>query len=1226
MDITALLVARAVLTLATAALLVAPPALWASGFNNRHVLVLGVDGCRSDALLAANAPNLKALAAEGMVAYSAYAGGVLGTPAQQPTVSAPGWASILTGVWTDKHKVTENTFWGYDHTNHPHFFRRLKQFNPQASLASIVEWAAVDTYLVAPVSADVEFRQIAIDNTTTNLVSRASAILESANPDVIVLHFHEVDTAGHSAGFSPTSPAYLAAIARVDAGIGTLLEAVRRRPAYTNESWLILAATDHGGTGTGHGGQTSAERTTWVIAHSPDCPPRLVAPGPGQTCVASTVLAFLGVPIPAAWGWVSAPFGVPLTNGLAVHLTLDNTLAGQGGTAHDGAVYGWPPGATPRFIPGFLGQAARFENTGDTGLPDDWVLTLGNIDNVYRDDFSVSLWLRRTGSMNAAVFANRSLANAGDAGWSVGSADDSTVSWTAAGSVPRSVSLHPPVLDGAWHLVTATFNRGANEVVTYLDGRPHSITNLGASGLAPVASGRPTLVGAGADGTYAAWADVDDLGVWRRTLAPAEVAELYDKAQQGKALLDRYTPPPVIMSQPLSQSAFPGGSVRFQVSAYGSDLSYQWTQNGHPLPEATNDTLLLSPVQPTHDGRYAVAVSNPTGGVISADATLSVLVPPPGATSLAIDLVAYYPFEAHTAGVVTNAVRTAGYPGFDQDQATLDGAEEAASSLRPPHTTNSANVRAGTGALDCDGVGDYGQIPGNPVATGLAWSVAAWFKPETGGAGYTGSTRAFVFETGGGSYPISFGLRAGADGFSNFQLYTDYASGTDPSRDGAVANADVDQWHHIAVVHRPANARLEGLLDGKLTYQIPLAAPPNPNYAGFHFGTYRKADDRWFKGQIDEAALWQRALAPSEITDLFAAGVQGLTLADRISQPGGAAFSTDLTAYYGFDNPADWRVANDAPAVGGTGFPNDTLTLKGGSIDPGQRRYPLTQDPQLARVGQGALIGDGTNNYAHIQGQPVDPNRNWSVAAWFKPDTGGLGLSTDARAFVFETAGTTYPISFGLRAGSSGNTDFQLYTHTVGSSPSQSHYLPAAQVDQWHHILITYKDATGALIGYLDGRQTHSIGLGPDALLQSYAGFNLGTYRAADGRWFKGLIDEVAFWQRNLDPNEAALLYALGQAGASILTGAPELLSFSPNLEGDGGYWLRWRAVPGFRYTIEASTDLLNWSIASATDCLATDQTASVLISPVSPTPPNALYDPGIASAGARFYRVRSQP
>ena len=327
-------------------------------------------------------------------------------------------------------------------------------------------------------------------------------------------------------------------------------------------------------------------------------------------------------------------------------------------------------------INGFLGQAARFENAGGSGLADDWALTLGNIDALYAHDCSVSLWLRCAGSMNAAVLANRPLTNDANVGWGVGALDGHNVSWTAVGSLPRRVDLHPPLLDGAWHLVTATFNRGANELLTYLDGRLHGATNISASGLAPLSAGWPTLVGAGADGAYAAQADVDDLGIWRRTLAPAEVAELYDKGQRGMALLDPYTPPPVIVSAPASQTVFPGAPARFSVAAFGSGLAYQWQRDKVAVVGATNDMLSFSAVQPADAGSYTVTVANAAGSVTSAAATLRVLAPPLGATSLAIDLTAYYTFDAHAGGIVSNAVRAAGYPGFAQDEAVLCGAEE----------------------------------------------------------------------------------------------------------------------------------------------------------------------------------------------------------------------------------------------------------------------------------------------------------------------------------------------------------------------------------------------------------------------------------------------------------------------------------------------------------------------------------------------------------------------
>ncbi len=1209
---------------ALAAALAVPPPAWAGGFGNRHVLILGIDGCRSDALLAADAPNLMALAANGSAAFNAFAGGVIGTPTQQPTVSAPGWTTILTGVWTDKHHVTENTFSGYDFTNYPHLFRRLKEYNPSAYLSSIVEWSAVDTYLVSPVNASTSFRQIAIDNTTTNLVSRAIDHLMTADPDVLFLHFHVVDTTGHSTGFSPGNPDYLAAIAQVDAGVGSLLEALPARPNYTNESWLILAVSDHGGTGTGHGGQSEAERTVFVIASGGDVPERVVMPGPGQTCVVPTVLAFLGVPIQPEWGMESAPMGVPLTNNLAVYLSFDQTLAPQGGTTNAAAIYDWPAGAAARYTNGCLGQAALFSNNGGSSQPDDWAATLGNLDWIYSNNFSVSVWLRCTGTAPATILANKSLASAGSHGWAISATDGTNVDWATSDGASRQLDLDPPLLDGAWHLVTLTFNRGANEVTTYLDGQLLSTTNLGLSGLSGLSSGLPTVIGAGGDGSYACTAEVDDLGIWTRLLSQAEVAEIHAKAQIGKALVDPYVPLPIITAQPLSQVVVQGTPTEFSVSAVGTKLGFQWRFEDVNLPGATNSVLLLLSAHPQQVGRYTVVVTNVSGAVTSAVATLTVLVPPPGATSLAVGLTGYYPFESHNDGMVTNAARTAGYAGFAQDEAILNGAEGDPSALLPPWTTNLAKVRAGAGALDCDGAGDYGDIVGNPLLLDQDWSVSVWFKPDTGGVGYLGSARAFVLETGGATYPISFGLRAGTTGNSNFQLYTDYVTGTNPYRDYQVPNANVDQWHHL-VIRRTGNV-IEGYLDSAMTHTINLTGTLDA-YSGMRIGTYRSANGRWFKGQIDEVAFWQRALSVAEITDLQQAGQAGLTLATRIGQAGGEGFKTSLMGYYGFDAHTGWVVANSALAVGGAGFGSDALTMMGGAIDPSARIYPITHDPALARAGWGALSGDGTNDYVHIAGNPVDPNQNWSVAAWFKPDTGGLGLTDTTRAFVFETSGATYPISFGLRAGSdSSTTDFQLFTQTGTGSVSQDYLLPASQVDQWHHIVLAYDAAGGVLTGYLDGSGTYAIEPGAGALLQTYSGFNIGTYRTADGRWFKGLIDEVAFWQRKLSQAEVGQLYTLGSAGASVLTGVPEIRAFAANTVPAGSFMLIWSAAPGLKYDVEASHDLSDWSDAVVTNHTAAADTVSIIISPTSPPPANGYYDSGLSNASQRFYRVRWHP
>ncbi len=273
-------------------------------FGGRRVLVVGIDGVRPDALQAANTPNMDALAANGAITYDAYAGGVLGTPTQQATSSGPGWSSILTGVWVDKHNVPNNSFSSPDYANYPHFFTLIKQGYPDALLASIVQWAPINTYITPNADTDIE-----LTGSGASVASQAASLLASDNPDVLFLHFDDVDYAGHAYGYSPTSANYLAAIEGVDTHTGTVVTAIQNRANYTNEDWLIIVTTDHGGLGTSHGGQSTEERTIFVIASGNSICQQVISNGPGHTTVPPTAMRHLGIAIDPAWGWEDDPFG-----------------------------------------------------------------------------------------------------------------------------------------------------------------------------------------------------------------------------------------------------------------------------------------------------------------------------------------------------------------------------------------------------------------------------------------------------------------------------------------------------------------------------------------------------------------------------------------------------------------------------------------------------------------------------------------------------------------------------------------------------------------------------------------------------------------------------------------------------------------------------------------------------------------------------------------------------
>jgi hypothetical protein len=113
-----------------------------------------------------------------------------------------------------------------------------------------------------------------------------AAVTQLANPnlDALFVYFDAVDLAGHSTGFNPNNPSYISAIENVDGHIGGILNALYSRPNYANEDWLILITTDHGGIGTGHGGNTDQERHIWWIASGNNVTPRQLVnrPDPGS--------------------------------------------------------------------------------------------------------------------------------------------------------------------------------------------------------------------------------------------------------------------------------------------------------------------------------------------------------------------------------------------------------------------------------------------------------------------------------------------------------------------------------------------------------------------------------------------------------------------------------------------------------------------------------------------------------------------------------------------------------------------------------------------------------------------------------------------------------------------------------------------------------------------------------------------------------------------------------
>ena len=254
---------------------------------NPKVVFVIVDGIPADVIERVATPHLDAITRVGAYAR-AQMGGPVGEPGETPTVSAPGYMSLVTGTWANKHNVYENYNLSpnYDYWN---IFRVAKAVSPAIKIGIFSTWTDNRTVLLGegrPGAGDWRFDYIVdgfekdeerfppqpsdkhiavIDRVVSE--EAASAILQQG-PDLSWVYLQHTDDVGHEQG---DGEAFDAAVVEMDAHVGRIWSAVTARQATHSEDWLVIVTTDHGRdalTGREHGGHSERERTIWMATNS----------------------------------------------------------------------------------------------------------------------------------------------------------------------------------------------------------------------------------------------------------------------------------------------------------------------------------------------------------------------------------------------------------------------------------------------------------------------------------------------------------------------------------------------------------------------------------------------------------------------------------------------------------------------------------------------------------------------------------------------------------------------------------------------------------------------------------------------------------------------------------------------------------------------------------------------------------------------------------------------
>ncbi|WP_396207912.1 alkaline phosphatase family protein [Gemmatimonas sp.] len=279
----------------------------------RKAVFILLDGIPADVIERVPTPFIDAMAKDGGYAR-AHVGGELGGKTETPTISAPGYMSLLTSTWANKHNVwnNDNQKPNYDYWS---IFRIVETADARKQTAIFSTWLDNRTVLLGEgkpqaggLTLDYAFdgferdtvrfphdraKQyiLAIDQHVTN---EAARYIAAEGPDLSWVYLEYTDDVAHANG---DGDRFDVAVQRADSMVGRIYAAVQQRERR-GERWMVVVTTDHGRdavTGRGHGGKSARERTTWIATNQRDLTARFTRGEAAIVDIAPSILRFLRI-------------------------------------------------------------------------------------------------------------------------------------------------------------------------------------------------------------------------------------------------------------------------------------------------------------------------------------------------------------------------------------------------------------------------------------------------------------------------------------------------------------------------------------------------------------------------------------------------------------------------------------------------------------------------------------------------------------------------------------------------------------------------------------------------------------------------------------------------------------------------------------------------------------------------------------------------------------------
>jgi|GEM_PF-1541165 len=391
----------------------------------------------------------------------------------------------------------------------------------------------------------------------------------------------------------------------------------------------------------------------------------------------------------------------------------------------------------------------------------------------------------------------------------------------------------------------------------------------------------------------------------------------------------------------------------------------------------------------------------------------------------------------------------------------------SATGIRDANLNNGADVNAkglwDTNAGFFDGVNDYVNISGLNNMTNGSMTFSAWiYRDEY-------SVRDVVF----GSYNQSNNI--------NFEIHSDnfvriwWNNGQIDVR--GTFPIPSNKWVLYTIVRNVSENKFYSYIDGELKNTFTGVGSDFVTTNQYFVGKDTRDGTTAFKGEIEEVAIWSRALSGSEVSDLY-----------NSQKP---MFQNGLVALWHLnDKNSDGWLLNSVTGLW-------DVNLNGGMDINGSGLWDTN-----------AGYFDGSNDYVNVPyALPIATGKPFTLSAWVYP----LYRNNDYRTIMGYNGTHRLLINNSGRMLSQQSGNF--WSAGSGDVPdgkwTQVIYWNSGSVERW----------------YINGIQSGADN--PMTVAEWNEPFKIGHYDLSNYK-FKGYIEEVAIWNRALTVNEIKDLYRKG--------------------------------------------------------------------------------------------------